>query len=250
MKSAMPECPPAALADLAPTGRLRAAINLGNTLLTSKDPATGEFRGIAVDLARELGRRLGVAVDINGFDSPGKLADAVKTWDVGFIGAEPQRASEIAFTAAYVEIEATYLVPAGSPLHAIADVDRPGVRIAVLGRSAYELYLSRTLKHAQLALESSFDSTFQRFVTDRLDALAGLRALLADDAAKLPGSRILDGRFTAVQQAVGTPKARVAGARYLSEFVEEIKATGLVARTIEKNGIRGLSVAPAATHAA
>ena len=246
----MAECSPAAVADLAPTGKLRAAINFGNTLLTSKDPATGEPRGIAVDLARELGRRLGVPVDIIGYDSPGKLADAVKSWDVGFIGAEPQRANEIAFTAAYVEIEATYLVPAGSPLHAIADVDQPGVRIAVLGRSAYELYLSRSLKHAKLVLEQSFDSTFERFVTDRLDALAGLRALIVSDAEKLPGSRLLDGRFTAVQQAVGTPKARVAGARYLSEFVEDIKATGLVARTIENNGVRGLSVAPAASHAA
>lgn len=245
----MPKCSPAAIAELAPTGKLRAAINFSNNLLTARDRATGEPRGIALDLARELGRRLGVPVEIVGYDSPGALADAVTAgvWDVGLIGAEPQRAKEIAFTPAYLEIEATYLVPAGSPIRTIADVDREGVRIAVLARSAYELYLSRSLQRAQLVLEQGFDSTFQRFVTDRLDALAGLRPQLATEAEKLPGSRLLDGRFTAVQQAIGTPKARVAGARYLREFVEDAKATGFVARTIEKNGIRGVSVASAAS---
>lgn len=241
----MPECSPVVVSQLAPTGKLRAAINFANNLLTAKDPATGESSGIALDLVRELGRRLGVPVEIVGYDSPGALADAVRSgvWDVGLIGAEPQRAKDITFTPAYLEIEATYLVPPGSPLRTIADVDRDGVRIAVLARSAYELYLSRNLQHAQLVQEKSFDSTFQRFVADKLDALAGLRAQLVGDAEKLPGSRILDGRFTAVQQAIGTPKDREAGAQYLREFVEDIKATGLVARTIEKNGIRGVSVA-------
>jgi len=245
----MTECSPAVRSELAPTGKLRVGINLGNLLLTAKDPKTGEARGIAVDLGRELGRRLGVPVEIIGYPSPGELADAVKTgvWDVGFLGAEPQRANEIAFTAAYVEIEATYLVPAGSPLRAIADVDREGVRIAVPEKSAYELYLSRTLKHAQLVrTQEGADNAFKRFVADKLEALAGLKPRLVKDAENLPGSRILDGRFTAVQQAIGTPKARVAGAKYLREFVEDIKATGLVARTIEKNGVRGLSVAPKA----
>jgi polar amino acid transport system substrate-binding protein len=176
------------------------------------------------------------------------LADAVKSgvWDVGLIGAEPQRAQDITFTAAYLEIEATYLVPPGSLLRSIADIDREGVRIALLGRSAYELYLSRNLQHAQLVLEESFDATFQRFVSDKLDAIAGLRAQLVGDAEKLPGSRLLDGRFTVVQQAIGTPKDRLVGAQYLREFVEDIKATGIVTRAIEKNGIRGVSVASAA----
>jgi polar amino acid transport system substrate-binding protein len=244
----MPECSPAVVAELAPTGKLRAGINLANFLLTRKDPSTRESGGIAVDLARELGRRLGVPVEIVDFDAPGLLADAVKSnvWDVGFIGAEPQRAKDIAFTAAYLEIEATYLVPAGSPLRNIADVDREGMRIAVMDRAAYELYLSRNLKHAQLTREKSFDSTFDRFVGDKLDAMAGLRPKLVEDAKKLPGSRILDGRFSAVQQAIGTPKERELGAKYLREFVEDIKATGVVARTIEKNGIKGVSVAAAA----
>jgi polar amino acid transport system substrate-binding protein len=167
-------------------------------------------------------------------------------WDVGFLGAEPQRANQIDFTAAYVEIEATYLVPAGSPLKNVADVDREGVRIAVPAKAAYELFLSRSLKHAKLMLEQGADGAFKRFVADRLEALAGLRPRLVTDADNLPGSRILEGRFTAVQQAIGTPKGREAGARYLREYVEDIKAIGLVARTIEKNGVRGVSVAPPA----
>ena len=244
----MPDPSSAVVSQLVPTGTLRAAINFGNPLLTARDPATGAPSGIALDIVHELGRRLGVPVAIVGYEGPGILADAVKSnaWDVGLIGAEPQRAQDIAFTAAYLEIEATYLVPPGSPLRTIADVDRDGVRIAVLARSAYELYLSRNLKHAQLVGEKSFDATFKRFSADQLDAIAGLRAQLVDDLEKLPGSRLLDGRFTAVQQAVGTPRERDAGAEYLREFVEDIKASGFVARTIEKNGVRGVSVAPPA----
>jgi polar amino acid transport system substrate-binding protein len=245
----MNECSPAARSELAPTGKLRIGINLGNFLLTRKDPATGEFGGIAVDLGRELGRRLGTSVEIIGYPSPGALADAAKSgvWDVGFLGAEPQRANEIDFTAAYVEIEATYLVPPGSPLKSIGDVDREGVRIAISGKSAYDLYLTRNLKHAQLVREVGADNVFKRFVADKLEALAGLKPRLVTDAENLPGSRILDGRFTAVQQAIGTPKGRPAGAKYLREFCEDIKATGLVAQTIEKNNIRGLTVAAKAS---
>jgi polar amino acid transport system substrate-binding protein len=241
----MSEMNPAARTELAPSGKLRVGINLGNFLLTATDPATGEYRGIAVDLGRELGRRLDVPVEIIGYPSPGALADAAKsgTWDVGFLGAEPQRANEIDFTAAYVEIEATYLVPPGSRIKTIADVDREGVRIAISGKSAYDLYLTRNLKHAQLVREVGADSVFKRFVEDKLDAIAGLKPRLVIDAENLPGSRILDGRFTAVQQAAGTPKGRNAGARYLREFIEDIKASGLVARTIEKNNVRGLTVA-------
>ena len=233
---------PAAVSALAPTGKLRVGINFANFLLTRRDPAPG---GIALDLAHELGRRLGVPVEIVGYDSPGKLADAASTgvWDVGFLGAEPLRANQIDFTAAYLEIEATYLVPAGSPLNSVEDVDREGVRIAVPAKSAYELYLSRSLKHAKLVLEQGADAAFKRFVADRMDALAGLRPRLVTDADNLPGSRILEGRFTAVQQAIGAPKGRDAGARYLREYVEDIKASGLVARTIEKNGVRGVTVA-------
>ena len=243
----MPEISPAAVSDLAPSGKLRVGINMSNFLLTRKDASTGEPGGVAVDLGRELGQRLGVAVEIVPYPNPGALADAAKSgaWDVGFLGAEPQRANEIDFTAAYVEIEATYLVPPGSSLRSIGDVDREGIRIAVPTKSAYELYLTRSLKDAKLVHEKGADNAFKRFVEDKLDALAGLRPRLVTDHENLPGSRIIDGNFTAVQQAVGTPKGRAAGAKCLREFVEDIKASGLVARTIEKNGVRGLSVAAA-----
>jgi polar amino acid transport system substrate-binding protein len=239
---------PIVLSDLAPTGKLRVGINMSNFLLTRTEPATGEPRGVAVDLGRELGRRLNVPVEIVPYPNPGALADAATSgvWDVGFLGAEPQRANEIDFTAAYVEIDATYLVQPGSALRSIGEVDREGMRIAVPTKSAYELYLTRSLKHAKLVHEKGADNAFRRFVDDKLDALAGLKPRLVTDHDKLPGSRILEGRFTAVQQAVGAPKGRRSGAQYLREFVEDIKASGLVARMIEKNGIRGLTVAAAA----
>jgi len=241
----MPEPTSAVRSELAPTGTLRVGVNMSNFLLTRTDAATGKPAGVAIDLGRELGKRLGLPVEIIPYPNPGALADAAKTgvWDVGFLGAEPQRANEIDFTAAYVEIEATYLVRGDSPLKAIADVDREGIRIAVPTKSAYELYLTRSLKHAKLVHEKGSDNAFKRFVDDKLDALAGLKPRLVTDQAKLPGSRIIDGRFTAVQQAAGTPKGRPAGAQYLREFVEDIKASGLVARTIEKNDVRGLTVA-------
>ena len=245
MSAGTTDVTPAARAAIAPTGMLRVGINLGNFLLTAKDARTGEARGIAVDLGRELGRRLGVPVEIIGYPTPGELADAATfgAWDVGFLGAEPQRAKEIDFTAAYVEIEATYLVPPGSPLREIADVDREGVRIAIPEKSAYELSLTRTLKHAKLMRTKGGDAAFKLFVDEKLEALAGLRPRLVKDHDKLPGSRVIYGRFTAVQQAIGIPKGRLIGAKYLREFVEDIKASGLVAQTIEKNGVRGLTVA-------
>jgi polar amino acid transport system substrate-binding protein len=244
----MAEASAALRSEFAPTGRLRVGLNMSNFLLTAKDPATGEPRGVAADLGRELGRRLNLPVELVPYPNPGALADAAPTgaWDVGFLGAEPQRANEIDFTAAYVEIEATYLVPAGSPLKTIAEVDRKGVRIAVPERSAYELYLSRTVKNAELIRIKGADAAFKQFVEEKLDALAGLRPRLITDHDKLPGSRILDGNFTAVQQAAGTPKGRPAAFAYLRDYIEDVKATGLVARTIEKNNVRGLTVAPRA----
>lgn len=235
----------AARSQLAPTGTLRVGLNMSNFLLTARDPATGAPKGVAADLGRELARRLGVPIEILPHPNPGALADAAKTgvWDVGFLGAEPQRASEIDFTAAYVEIEATYLVPAGSPLKTIADVDAKGVRIAISGKSAYDLYLTRVLQHAELVREQGADNAYKRFVDDRLEALAGLRPRLVTDHDKLPGSRIIDGRFQAVQQAAGTPKGRPAGAQYLREFIEDVKASGVVARLIEANNVRGLTIA-------
>jgi polar amino acid transport system substrate-binding protein len=236
------------IADLAPTGVLRAGINLSNFLLVTGKSAAGDPVGVAPDMAREIAARLGVPVKYVPYKTPGELADMAgkSAWDIGLIGAEPQRAAAIAFTAAYVEIEATYLVPAGSPLRSIADVDRAGVRIAVTGRSAYGLWLDRNIKHAKLVRSDTLDSAYEQFVQDKLDALAGLRPRLISDVGKLPGARILDGQFTAVQQAVGTARNNAAGAAFLRDFVEEAKASGLVARLIQRHHVVGLTVAPPA----
>ena len=237
---------PTAKSELIPTGKLRVGVNLGNFLLVNKDAATGELRGVVPDLAGELARRLGTTADLIGYPGAGQVADAAKTgaWDVGFIGAEPQRAEEIEFTLAYLEIPATYLVPAGSPIRSLDEVDRPGVRIAVSARSAYDLYLSRNLKHAQLVRAEGLPASCDLFVKEKLDVLSGLLPRLVTDVERLPGARILEGKFTAVQQAIGTPKARTAAAAYLREFVAGIKASGLVARLIEKHGAKGVNVAP------
>jgi polar amino acid transport system substrate-binding protein len=239
---------PEIIADLAPTGVLRAGINLSNFLLVTGRSPAGDPTGVAPDVAREIARRLGVPVKYLPFKSPGELADQAvnRVWDIGLIGAEPQRAETIAFTAAYTEIEATYLVPSGSPLKTIAEVDAAGVRIAVTGRTAYGLWLDRNIKHATLVRTDTLDSACEQFVRDRLEALAGLRPRLLSDLTKLQGARILDGRFTAVQQAIGTPKKNTAGAAFLHDFVEEAKASGFIASLIERHKVSGLSVAPPA----
>lgn len=236
-----------ATAELAPTGVLRAGINMGNFLLVTGRTPDGDPDGVSPDMARAIAARLGVPLKLVPFDSPGELGDAVGTnaWDICLIGAEPQRAERIEFTAAYAEIEATYLVSAGSNITTIAEIDRHGVRIAVSERSAYGLWLDRNIKHATLVHPDNGESAFDRFVSHKLDALAGLRPGLIDDAQKLPGARVLGGQFATVQQAVGTAKTNSAGAGFLSRFVEEAKASGLVASLIAKHNVEGrLSVAP------
>ncbi len=237
------------LSELASGGTLRAAINMANSLLVTGSTAAGDPEGVAPDMARAIADRLGVAVSYVPYASPGELADAVDSgvWDIGMIGAEPARAERIAFSAAYVEIEATYLVPDGSPFASVEDVDSDHVRIAVSGRSAYDLYLSRNLRKAELVRAQGVSGAVELFVRDKLDALAGLRPALATEAENLPGARVLDGRFTAVQQAVGTRRGNEASASFLGAFVEEAKANGLVQRLIELHGVTGrLSMAPPA----
>jgi polar amino acid transport system substrate-binding protein len=235
------------VSELAPHGVLRAAINMGNFLLVTGRTPSGDPAGVSPDMANAIAERLGVPVKYVPYARPGELADAAGTdaWDIGLIGAEPARAEKISFTAAYVEIEATYLVPAGSPLQTIDAVDRPGVRIAVSARSAYDLWLERNIRQATLVRSDGLNSAVELFVRDKLDALAGLRPGLLGDLAKMPGARILEGKFTAVQQAIGTARSNVAGATFLRDFVETAKASGLVASLIEKHGVTGrLSVAP------
>ena len=231
--------------ELAPTGVLRAGINLSNFLLVTGKTAAGEPVGVSPDMAAEIARRIGVPVKYVPYKTPGELADMAgkNAWDIGLIGAEPQRAETIAFTPAYCEIEATYLVPAGSPIKSLADVDRKGVRIAVTGRSAYGLWLDRNIKNAELVRTDTLDSSFEKFVEAKLEALAGLRPRL-QDVEKLPGARILDGRFSTVQQAIGTLPQNKAGAEFLRSFVAEAKSSGFVAKLIAKHNVKGLSVAP------
>jgi polar amino acid transport system substrate-binding protein len=237
---------PQIVAELAPHGVLRAGINMSNFLLVTGRSPSGDPQGVSPSMANAIAERLGVPIKYVPFPKPGELADAVSSdaWDIGLIGAEPARAEKITFTAAYVEIEATYLVPAGSSITSIAEVDRPGVRIAVSARSAYDLWLDRNIKHATLVRSDGLASAVEKFVNDKLDALAGLRPGLLGDVEKIPGARILDGQFTAVQQAIGTPRANTAGAKFLHDFVEEAKASGLVASFIALHKVKGLSVAP------
>lgn len=237
-----------ARAALAPGGKLRVGINHSNFLLVDPGSPHGAPTGIAPDLALELGRHLGVPVEFVSFDAAGKTADAIRdaAVDAGFIASEAERASVIEFSSAYLELPATYLVPAGSPLRSLSEVDRSGVRIAVSGRSAYDLYLTRTLVSAQLVRAEGIPAAFELFVDQKLEALAGLKPGLLSDAQKLPGSRLLDGQFTAVQQSIGVPKKRAAAAKVLREFVEDAKRSGLVAQLVEKHGVRGVNVAPPA----
>jgi polar amino acid transport system substrate-binding protein len=244
----MADLTPAVRADLASTGKLRAAINYGNFILATKDRATGESRGVAIDLTQEVGRRLGVPVEIVAYDSVAVMGDAAPTgvWDIAFLGSDPKREALMSFTAAYLEIEATYLVRGDSPLRTAAEVDREGVRVAAPARANYELFLSRNLHRARLVSTAGADVAFDLLATGQVEALAGLTQALHDRLPQLPGSRILEGRFMGVQQSIAVPRGRDAGLAYLRRIVEEAKASGLVARAIQRTGARGVSVAPPA----
>ncbi|MGA2127746.1 MAG: ABC transporter substrate-binding protein [Xanthobacteraceae bacterium] len=233
---------------LAPTGRLRAAINFGNIVLAQRDPATGEPRGISAELARGLAQRLGVAVEFVTFDAAGKVTDAARqgVWDIAFLAIDPVRGADIDFTAPYVLIEGTYLVPTGSSLQTIADVDRDGVRIAVGRGSAYDLHLTRALKHAMLIRAEGPAASIRMFVADRLDAVAGVRQPLVAYAATDPGVRIIPGRFMSIEQAMAMPKGRDGAVRYLDAYVEEMKASGFVAEVLAATGQGDAAVAPPA----
>jgi polar amino acid transport system substrate-binding protein len=224
-------------------GRLRIGINFGNALLAKRN-ADGKPRGIALDLANELSRRAGLPFEMIPYEAAGRMADGARRgeWDVAFLATDPDRATEIAFTPPYLEMDTTYLVPAASPISAVEDADRDGTRIAVSAKSAYDLILSRDLKNAQIVRAPGPDASEKLFFAENLDALAGVKPLLLEIAAQHPGTRVLEGRFGVVQQAVGTPKERDAAAEYLARFVADIKKSGLLAASIAKNKIRGVSV--------
>jgi len=245
----MADISPAIRAELAPTGKLRAAINYGNFILATKDKATGESRGAAIDLTTEIARQLGVPVELVAYDSVAVMGDAAPTgvWDIAFLGSDPVREKIMSFTAAYLEIEATYLVPGASPLRTAAEVDRAGVRVAAPARANYELYLQRNLKHARLVSTPSAEAAFEQLAAGKVDALAGLTQALLGLQSRLAGSRLVEGRFMGVQQSIAVPKGKDAGLACLRQVVEDAKRSGLVARAIERTGARGVRVAPPAT---
>ena len=243
-----PPAPTGVVPDLAPSGKLRAAINFGNPILAVKDPATGDPRGVSIDLARELGTRLNVPVELVLYESAGNVVAGQKAgaWDVAFLAVDPARASELHFTAPYVVIEGAYLVPVRSAIRANAEVDRAGVRVVVGAGSAYDLFLSRELRHATLVRAPTSPAVTDTLVAQNLDVAAGVKQQLEGDAKRVPGMRLLDGRFMVINQAVATPRGRAAATGYLDTFVEEMKATGFVERSLARHGIAGASVAPAA----
>jgi polar amino acid transport system substrate-binding protein len=248
-----PTAPSSVVAELAPTGKLRAAINFGNPILAARDSAAGEARGVSVDLSRELARRLGVPLELVTYNAAGKVVEALKSgaWDVAYVAIDPVRANEISYSAAYVVIEGAYLVRQDSPIRSNAEVDRPGVRVAAATGSAYDLYLSRELKQAKIVRAATSPGVTDLFVAQGLEVAAGVKQQLEADAKRIPGLRLLDGRFMVINQAMGMPKARnggggEAGLAYLREFIEEMKASGFVAQALARHRIEGAAVAPPA----
>ena len=248
--STMPASSPRdAAIELAPTGKLRAAINFGNPILATRDPRSGETTGVSVDLARELAHRLGVPLELVTFPAAGKVVEAIgsNAWDVAFLAIDPERAREIDYTAAYVIIEGAYLVPSGSPIRANSEVDRDGVRVVVGAGSAYDLYLTRELKRAKIVRAPTSPAVVDTMMAHSLDVAAGVKQQLEADAKRVGGVRLLEGRFMVINQAMAIPKGRDAGTRYVTSFVEEMKASGFVAEALRRHVIEGAVVAPLST---
>jgi polar amino acid transport system substrate-binding protein len=234
--------------DLAPGGTLRVAINFGNPVLAQKDPASGEPRGVSRDIACEVARRLALPHAFVTFDAAGKVFEALArgAWDLAFMAIDPKRAAEIDFTPPYVIIEGSYMVPAGSALRTIGDVDRDGVRIAVASGSAYDLYLTRTIERAQIVRAPTGNEAIAMFERDGLEVAAGVKSPLLRLAASRPDLRVMDGRFMVIEQAMGVPKGRTPAVRYLRTVIEELKASGFIADALARSGQADALVAPAA----
>jgi polar amino acid transport system substrate-binding protein len=249
VSSVMADSPsPEIVKSLAPTGQLRAAINFGNPVLAQRDIATGEPRGVSAELARELASRLEVPVEFVIFEAAGKVVEAAKAgaWDIAFVAIDPARANEMDFTAPYVVIEGTYLVAINAPFQNTSDLDHDGVRIAVVKNSAYDLFLTRTLKEAQLVRMEAFGECAELFQRGEVAAIGGVRQPLVKLAQKLSDARVLPGRFMVINQAMATPKGLEAGVSYLRDFVEDMKASGFIATALQESGQGDAMVAPPA----
>lgn len=240
----MPPVTPEVVKELAPTGKLRVAINVGNMVLAQQNPATLEPLGVTPELARELGKELGIPAVLTPYDAAGKVFEAAKRGevDIVFLAIEPVRAAEIAFTAPYVLIEGVYMVPVGSDLKSVAEVDREGIRIGVNRNSAYDLFLTRTLKSATLVRGDDGVALFKK---EGLEAAAGVKQPIVLYAKTDPTVRVIDGRFMEIRQAMGTPQGRPAGAAFLRGFIEEMKASGFVADALKRSNQPDATVAPA-----
>lgn len=242
--------PRSAIAALAPAGRLRAAINLGNPILAGSDPAGGEARGVSVDLARRLAGQLGLELDLVVVETAGRSVAVVAGGeaDLGFFAIDPVRGRDIAFTAPYVLIEGCYLVREDSPIRANEQVDREGLRVVVGKGSAYDLFLTRELRHAGIVRAPSSQEVVDAFAAGAGDVAAGVKQQLEADARRVGGMRLLDGRFMVIQQAMGLPRSAGAeAAALLADFVEQAKSAGFVAEALARHRIQGASVAPPAT---
>ncbi|MDM0109187.1 ABC transporter substrate-binding protein [Variovorax sp. J22R24] len=241
---------PSLISKFAPTGKLRASINLGNPILANKDPATGAPTGVSVDLAHGLAERLGVDIELVVFDAAGKSVEAVaaERADVGFFAIDLQRGVDIAFTGPYVLIEGCYMVREDAPIRSNEEVDHAGNFVVVGKGSAYDLFLSRELHHAHIVRSPTSPTVVDTFLAQNADVAAGVKQQLQADAARVGGMRLLDGRFMVIQQAMGTPRSRgEEAAAYLSAYVEEMKASGFVAEALRRHQIEGASVAPGVT---
>jgi polar amino acid transport system substrate-binding protein len=234
-----------ARSSMAPTGTLHAAINYGNAALAHRD-ASGRLSGVSVDIARELARRLNVPVTLVPFDAAGKVTAAAAhgAWDVAFLAVDPKRAHGITFSPPYVDIDGVYAVRKESPITALDQVDRRGVRVAVSRDSAYDLFLTRTLKHAVLVRGSSPAEAAALFRDQRLDALAGVKNAIEQVVGKDPTMRMVPQRFMAIKQAMGTPSGRVPAAAYLQLFIKAIKTDGFLAQTLKRYGLSASAIAP------
>ncbi|WP_408992776.1 transporter substrate-binding domain-containing protein [Streptomyces sp. 1268] len=240
--------PSALVSAFAPDGALRASINLGNPILAHRDPASGEPAGVSVDLAREFGRRLGVPVELVAFERAALSVDAVRAEraDIGFFAVDPARGEGLRFTAPYVLIEGSYLVPERATIAENEQVDREGTRISVGAGSAYDLFLTREIRHAEVVRLEGAPRALAALRAGEVEVAAGIRQLLEAEAAREEGVRVLPGRFMVIQQAMGVPVGRGAAAQeLLALFVEEMKADGFVADALERHGVEGASVAPA-----
>ena len=235
----------AAIAELGATGKLRAAINFGNPILASRG-AGGEPQGVSVDLAREAARRLGLPIELILFNSAGAVVEAVKARqvDLAFVAIDPVRAADMEYTAPYVIIEGAYLVRNNSALLRNEEVDRPGTRVAVGRGSAYDLFLTRELKSATLVRAPTSPEVTDLFLAQNLEVAAGVKQQLEADAGRVGGVRLLPGRFMVIEQAMGVPKGRSAAQAWLSGYIEEMKASGFVAASLQQHGIKGAAVAP------